>query len=147
MPLDDSVFALADVLLLIEEGEDPGGLFNITVNIGSGLHQNVDISGQSRRLIQNQHQAGPTFKTEGHTDTFYCFQQAECVESALDQARVGSIFLLKPPDVIQLINSFVDHFVSSNTMVVSSRMKSRIAFSIPLRRAYRNILPWLMWYF
>ena len=60
MPLDDSVFALADVLLLIEEGEDPGGLFNITVNIGSGLHQNVDISGQSRRLIQNQRQ----FQTE-----------------------------------------------------------------------------------
>lgn len=105
---------------LVEEGEDLGGLLNVAVHIGSGLHQNVNVGGQSCRLIQNQHQAGSAFEAEGHSDTFDRFQQAEGIQGPLYQARIGDVFLLQFPDVIKLVNSFVDHLSSSRTMRVSS---------------------------
>ena len=105
---------------LVEEGKDPGGFIDVVVYIGPRFYQNIYVGGQPCRLFQNQHQAGSAFEAEGHSDTFDRFQQAEGIQGPLNQARIGDVFLLQFPDVIKLVNSFVDHLSSSRTMRVSS---------------------------
>jgi hypothetical protein len=120
MPLYDPVFAFADIFFFVEEGKDPGGFIDVVVYIGSGFYQNIYVGGQPCRLFQNQHQAGSTFEAERHSDTFDRFQQAEGIQGPLNQARIGDVFLLQFPDVIKLVNSFVDYLSSFRTMRVSS---------------------------
>ena len=100
MALFDIIFADAFLFFRTLEREYLGCLFDKGIQIRSGLHNDINVSGQPARTVHQEHQAGTALENKGHSHAGQSLQQPKGVDRTLQQYGVTFAGLLKFPDML-----------------------------------------------
>jgi len=100
MALFDIIFADAFLFFRTLEREYLGCLFDKGIQIRSGLHNDINVSGQPARTVHQEHQAGTALENKGHSHAGQSLQQSKGVDRTLQQYGVTFAGFLKFPDML-----------------------------------------------